>query len=99
MTLIGGGVPVRGTSSSSSYGGKTEGGGVEVSELFCIEGKVSRPIGAVTADKMAPSGISPTLSITNACGVFRPEWTPVLALRNIGSRELSPKVPPEHETR
>ena len=90
VTLMGGGVPVRGTSSSSSYGGKTEGGGVEVLEFSLKEGEVSLPIDALTAGKIAPCGISPTRSMIKVCGVVRPE-PEVVVLRNIGSLELSPE--------
>lgn len=89
VTLIGGGVPVRGTSSSSSYGGKTESGGVEDFELSLNEGVFSLTIDALTAGRIAPSGISPTLSMTKFCGVGLPD---VLLLRNAGSLELSPDV-------
>lgn len=65
VTLIGSGVLVRGVSSGTSYGGKGDRrGGVErrLSD-FGVDVDVRANTGG--GDGVAPSGISPSLSITN----------------------------------
>lgn len=82
-TLMGGGVPVRGMSSSTSYGGNTEGSGVDTAPLPADTGRSTGSTSEAEGGT-APSGISPILSMMNDCG------DDVLGvLRRLGKREFS----------
>lgn len=88
VTLIGGGVPVREGSSSTSYGGNGDNDGVgvdvDVAAPFLIDGDDSLTICAFeTGEGLGtPSGISPTLSMTNTCLLL-----PMFVLLSVGRCE------------
>lgn len=86
---MGGGVPVRGMSSSTSYAGNADGRGAESGPFPTDEGRDSGLCKETGGDGrgIAPVGISPTLSTTKDSGVD------ILGvLRRLGRRELTPEL-------
>ena len=84
VTLIGGGVPVRGISSSTSYAGNVVGNGAGTAPFPTEAGLLTGSNEGVARRRTAPSGISPTLSTTKDTG------DAVLGVfRRLGSRESS----------
>lgn len=87
-TLMGGGVPVRGMSSSTSYAGNADGSGAEAGPFPMDVGRDSGLCKETGGDGRgaAPVGISPTLSTTKDNGVET-----LGVLRRLGRRELIAK--------